>query len=77
MLIESQEHIYSVDYATGQATEISTITAGFEFEGLALAEPGNPNRVQAPPIPTPTLPFFGLLLLGGLMGIFGLRRLRS
>jgi hypothetical protein len=30
-----------------------------------------------PPTPVPTLPFFGLLLLGSLMGLFGLRQLRA
>ena len=34
-------------------------------------------KAVAPPTPVPALPFFGLLLLGGLMGLFGLRQLRA
>ena len=69
ILIESKSRIYSVDYATGQATEISSY--GGNFEGLALADPGNPapmliNAVEpyVPPIPTTTISNFMLFLLG-------------
>ena len=43
------------------------------------ASPSDPITLtgMAPPTPVPTLPFFGLLLLGGLMGLFGLRQLRA
>ena len=43
------------------------------------ASPSDPITLTgiAPPTPVPTLPFFGLLLLGGLMGLFGLRQLRG
>jgi hypothetical protein len=43
------------------------------------ASPSDPITLtgMAPPTPVPTLPFFGLLLLGGLMGLFGLRQLRG
>ena len=50
ILIESTSRIYSVDYATGQATEISSY--GGNFEGLALADPGNPAPLTAPDAPT-------------------------
>jgi hypothetical protein len=43
------------------------------------ASPSDPITLTgiAPPTPVPTLPFLGLLLLGGLMGLFGLRQLRG
>ena len=35
------------------------------------------GSVAAPPTPVPALPLFGLLTLGGLLGLFGLRKLKK
>ena len=64
MLVETTKKIYSVDYATGQLTEISSFTGN--FEGITLADPGDPMKAPVPvrpAIPTPTLSSLMLFLL--------------
>lgn len=62
MLVERTKKIYSVDYATGQLTEISSFTGN--FEGITLADPGDPMKAAVlPAIPTPTLSSLMLFLL--------------
>lgn len=62
MLVETTKKIYSVDYATGQLTEISSFTGN--FEGITLADPGDPMKAAVrPAIPTPTLSSLMLFLL--------------
>lgn len=37
----------------------------------------NPLLALAPSVPVPTLPFYALLVLGGLLGLFGLRKIKK
>jgi predicted extracellular nuclease len=63
----------------GVCTTMSTVSPDLCSNLSTKASPSDPITLTgiAPPTPVPTLPFFGLLLLGGLMGLFGLRQLRG
>ena len=37
----------------------------------------SPATAAVPATPVPAIPFYGLLLLGGLLGLFGLRELKT
>ena len=47
-----------------------------EGSDAAIVE-SSPNCLPVPPVPVPVLPIQGLLLLGGLLGLFSLRKLKQ
>jgi hypothetical protein len=68
----------------GVCTTMSTVSPDLCSNLSTKASPSDPITLTGmapptpvPPTPVPTLPFFGLLLLGSLMGLFGLRQLRA
>lgn len=77
LMDEEREGVFTVNYSTGAATLLFSNTLFSELEAIALAEPGNPLDALAPPAPVPTLPFYGLFALGGLLALIGTRRQRK
>lgn len=59
----------SLDPITGEIVVLSGVTGG-DMEGLA-----GDGSAAVSPLPVPTLPFYGLLLLAALLGVFALRKL--
>ena len=80
--------LYTVDPANGSSTLIGDtgVSGGGGISGLmrtgALAaacsaiDGSPPSPSSGPFVPVPTLPQFGFLILGALMGLLGLRRLK-
>ncbi len=80
---DGDRFLYSIDFTTGETTQLgqinivnaSAITSDFLDPTL---NPDDPAFVAAAPAtPVPTLPVFGLLALGGLLGLFGVRQLKA
>ena len=65
----------SLDPATGVETDLASPTRADDLEGIAFV----PARFVSggAKVPVPTLPFFGLLALTSLLGLFGLRKLKK
>ena len=66
--------LWSVDPTTG-ASLLITATADAFHDLAAPPLPEPPPPVNPPSLPVPALPIQSLLLLGGLLGLFGLRKL--
>ena len=67
----------SLNQYAGQQIRISFVWDIPEnFTGPAIAQLDN-VRITAAPSPVPSMPLFGLLALGGLLGLFGLRKLKQ
>ena len=64
--------------AVTACTDLDETPVAFEVtlsgDGDIDIDPGTP---EGPATPVPTLPFFGLLALGGLLGLFGVRQLKA
>lgn len=58
---------------SGSTSSAQNVNIYFDFNTAS----GSVAAVAAPSTPVPTLPLFGLLTLGGLLGFFGLRKLKQ
>lgn len=69
----------TIDFTTGVVTELGQISV-LNASGIAsdLFDPAqNPDDPTFAPVGVPAVPFFGLLALGGLLGLLGLGRLKA
>ena len=62
--------IYDAQCPSGSTSSAQNVAIYFDFKTAS-------GSVVAPATPVPTLPLFGLLTLGGLLGLFGLRKLKK